>query len=79
MARSAPSRWPAARRPISSACASPRPTSIRGSGGVENTSTDPGAARRAIRTVLLPYYNARFQLAFTDAELDDLTEFLLSM
>ena len=51
----------------------------QGSGGVENTSTDPGAARRAMRTVLLPFYNARFQLAFTDAELDDLTEFLLSL
>ena len=50
----------------------------QGAGGVEG-STDPAAARRALRTVVLPFYNARFQLRFTDAELDDLTEFLLSL
>ncbi|HVW34844.1 MAG TPA: cytochrome c peroxidase [Acidimicrobiia bacterium] len=40
---------------------------------------DPASARQALRTILLPYYNARFQLNFTDADLDDLTEFLLSL
>ena len=51
----------------------------QGSGGVEFAPADPAAARQALRTVVLPYYNARFQLRFTDAELDDLTEFLLSL
>lgn len=50
----------------------------QGAGGVEGSS-DPAAARQALRTVVLPFYNARFQLRFTDAELDDLTEFLLSL
>jgi len=48
-------------------------------GGVEFAPADPAAARQALRTVVLPYYDARFQLRFTDAELDDLTEFLLSL
>jgi cytochrome c peroxidase len=51
----------------------------QGGGGVEAGPADPDAARRGLRTVVLPYYNARFQLRFTDAELDDLTEFLLSL
>jgi cytochrome c peroxidase len=51
----------------------------QGSGGVEGGPTGPAAARQALRTVVLPFYNARFQLRFTDAELDDLTEFLLSL
>ena len=50
----------------------------QGAAGVEGSS-GPGAARQALRTVVLPFYNARFQLRFTDAELDDLTEFLLSL
>jgi hypothetical protein len=51
----------------------------QGGGGVEFGPADPAAARQALRTAVLPYYNARFQLRFTDAELDDLTEFLLSL
>ena len=50
----------------------------QGAGGVE-TAADPGTARQALRTVVLPFYNARFQFRFTEAELDDLTEFLLSL
>ena len=50
----------------------------QGAGAVD-TSTDPAAARRDLRTVVLPFYNARFGLQFTDADLDDLTEFLLSL
>jgi len=50
----------------------------QGAGAVDN-STDAAAARRDLRTVVLPFYNARFGLAFTDADLDDLTEFLLSL
>jgi len=51
----------------------------QGSGGVEGGPTGPAAARQALRAVVLPFYNARFQLRFTDSELDDLTEFLLSL
>ena len=50
----------------------------QGAAGVEG-ATGPDAARRALRTVVLPFYNARFKLDFTDPELDDLTEFLLSL
>jgi cytochrome c peroxidase len=50
----------------------------QGAGGIEG-STGPGAARQDLRSVVLPFYNARFQLRFTDGELDDLTEFLLSL
>ncbi len=53
----------------------------QGAGGVGEGAApgDPAAARQALRSVVLPFYNARFQLQFTDAELDDLTEFLLSL
>ena len=51
----------------------------QGSGGVETGSSEPGAARQALRSVVLPFYNARFKLNFTESELDDLTEFLLSL
>lgn len=47
--------------------------------GMKSGPADPAPARQRLRTVVLPYYNARFQLRFTDAELDDLTEFLLSL
>jgi cytochrome c peroxidase len=51
----------------------------QGGGGVEVGAAGPADARRVLRTAVLPYYDARFQLRFTDAELDDLTEFLLSL
>ncbi|MCA1846035.1 MAG: hypothetical protein LC792_23155, partial [Actinobacteria bacterium] len=50
----------------------------QGGGGLSD-SPDTDTARQTLRTVVLPFYNARFQLRFTDAELDDLTEFLLSL
>ena len=48
-------------------------------GRIETGSSEPGAARQALRGVVLPFYNARFKLNFTESELDDLTEFLLSL
>jgi hypothetical protein len=45
-----------------------------------NVLTGRDAARRALRDNLLPFYNnVRFQFGFTQEELDDLTEFLLSL
>ena len=45
----------------------------------EERRVGEAAARRDLRTVVLPFYNARFGLPFTDADLADLTEFLLSL
>ena len=50
-----------------------------GHSGDPTAPTEPVAARQALRTQLLPAYNSRFQFRFTASEIDDLTEFLLSL
>ncbi len=44
-----------------------------------NLATGREPARRALRDNLIPFYNARFAFNFTLAEMDALTEFLLSL
>lgn len=44
-----------------------------------NLAFGPSAARRALRDNVLNFYNLRFAFNFTPQELDDLTEFLLSL
>src|SRR5205823_1313989 len=44
----------------------------------EPVAADPAVARRALRNVVLPFYNnVRFEFGFSQQDLDDLTEFLL--